>query len=83
MPTDSAAFPRAPDRADVELEREDLRARVTAAVESLPERCRLVMHLRWRDQLRHAEIAAIMGISVKGVEMQLSRGLRALRALLT
>ena len=80
---DSAAFHRAPERADVEFEREDLRARVTAAVESLPERCRLVMHLRWRDQLRHAEIAAIMGISVKGVEMQLTRGLRALRALLT
>jgi RNA polymerase sigma-19 factor, ECF subfamily len=54
-----------------------------AALESLPERCRLVMHLRWRDQLRHAEIASVMGISVKGVEMQLARGLRALRALLT
>ena len=80
---DSAPFQRAPERADVALEREDLRARVSAAVESLPERCRLVMHLRWREQLRHAEIASIMGISVKGVEMQLSRGLRALRAMLT
>lgn len=74
---------RSPERPDDALERRDTRARLHAALESLPERCRLVMHLRWRDQLRHAEIASIMGISVKGVEMQLSRGLRALRALLT
>ena len=73
---------RSPERPDDALEQRDLRAHVRAALESLPERCRIVMHLRWRDQLRHAEIAAIMGISVKGVEMQLSRGLRALRVIL-
>ena len=61
------------------LERADLRARLDAALESLPERCRLVMHLRWREQMRHAEIASVMGISVKGVEIQLARGLRAIR----
>jgi len=71
---------RPPEVADAALERADLRARLDAALESLPERCRLVMHLRWRDQMRHAEIAAVMGISVKGVEIQLARGLRAIRA---
>lgn len=74
---------RTPETTLERLEREELSARVGAAVESLPERCRLVMHLRWRERLPHAEIAAVMGISVKGVEMQLSRGLKALRALLT
>jgi RNA polymerase sigma-70 factor (ECF subfamily) len=74
---------RTPETTLDRLEREELSARVGAAVESLPERCRLVMHLRWRERLPHAEIAAVMGISVKGVEMQLSRGLKALRALLT
>ena len=49
------------------------------AVASLPERCRLVMHLRWRESMSYADIAGIMGISTKGVENQLSRGLRALR----
>lgn len=73
---------RVPETALERLEREELNARVTAAVESLPERCRLVMHLRWRERLPNAEIAAVMGISVKGVEMQLSRGLKALRAML-
>lgn len=79
----STSFQQMPERSDLALEREELSAQVSAAVESLPERCRLVMHLRWREQLRHAEIAEIMGISVKGVEIQLARGLRALRVLLT
>jgi RNA polymerase sigma-70 factor (ECF subfamily) len=68
-----------PETADVALERADLRARLDAALEALPERCRLVMHLRWREQMRYAEIAAVMGISVKGVEIQLARGLAAIR----
>jgi RNA polymerase sigma-70 factor (ECF subfamily) len=37
------------------------------------------MRLRWRDQLSYAEIAEVMGISVKGVENQLARGLKSLR----
>ena len=50
-----------------------------AALEALPEHCRLVMHLRWREQLHHAEIATVMGISIKGVENQLAPGLAAIR----
>jgi RNA polymerase sigma-70 factor, ECF subfamily len=50
------------------------------AIGELPHKCRLVMHLRWRDQMSYAEIAQVMGISVKGVEAHLGRGLRALRA---
>jgi RNA polymerase sigma-70 factor, ECF subfamily len=68
-----------PARADELLERAELDRRVHAALESLPERCRLVMHLRWREQLPYAQIADVMGISVKGVENQLARGLKALR----
>jgi RNA polymerase sigma-70 factor (ECF subfamily) len=58
----------------------ETRAAIDAAMESLPERCRLVMLLRWREQLSHAEIAEVLGISTKGVEGQLARGLRAMRA---
>jgi len=76
---DVRALHPVPERADERLDRADVRARLDAALESLPERCRLVMHLRWREQLRHAEIAEVMGISVKGVEIQLARGLAAIR----
>jgi RNA polymerase sigma-70 factor, ECF subfamily len=76
---DVRAIHRAPAQADDLLEAAELHARLDAAIESLPERCRLVMQLRWRDQLSYAEIAEVMGISAKGVENQLSRGLKALR----
>jgi len=56
-----------------------LHAELDRAVKSLPERCRLVMHLRWREGMSYADIAEVLGISVKGVENQLARGLRALR----
>jgi len=71
---------RAPRRPDELLDERERDARVRAAVAQLPERCRLVMQLRWQEQLGYSEIASILGISVKGVEIQLARGLRALRA---
>jgi RNA polymerase sigma-70 factor, ECF subfamily len=72
-----------PLRPDEVFAARDLRATLDALLAALPERCRLVMLLRWREQLSYAEIAAVMEISVKGVENQLARGLRALRERLT
>lgn len=74
------ALHRAPRRPDELLDERELAGRVRGAIAHLPERCRLVMQLRWEEQLAYAEIASILGISVKGVEIQLTRGLRALRA---
>ncbi|RMH22926.1 MAG: sigma-70 family RNA polymerase sigma factor, partial [Gemmatimonadetes bacterium] len=71
------------DAAERRLEAVDGRrraARIWQAVEALPARCREAMVLRWRHHLSHREIAEAMGISVKGVERQLTRGLAALRA---
>jgi RNA polymerase sigma-70 factor, ECF subfamily len=76
---DVRALHRAPPRPDDLLDDLERRSRLRAALEALPERCRLVMQLRWEEQLTHAEIAEVLGITVKGVERQLSRGLRALR----
>jgi RNA polymerase sigma-70 factor (ECF subfamily) len=76
---DVRALHAAPEPADAALDRAELRRRLDQAIASLPERCRLVMHLRWREQMPYAEIASVMGISVKGVENQLARGLAAIR----
>lgn len=73
------ALHRTPRRPDELLEEHERDARLRAAIALLPERCRLVMQLRWQEQLSHAEIAMVLGISVKGVEIQLMRGLRSLR----
>lgn len=68
--------------ADERLSAEELAAAIDRAVEQLPARCRLVFTLRWKQHLSYAEIAQIMGISVKGVEIQRARGIKAIRALL-
>lgn len=71
-----------PPQPDELLDRSQLEAQLAAAVASLPERCALVMRLRWREQMSYAEIAETMGISIKGVEKQLERGLKALRGMM-
>jgi RNA polymerase sigma-19 factor, ECF subfamily len=55
---------------------------VASAIASLPPRCREVITLRWVHGLSHSEIAETMGISIKAVENQVTRGLRTLRGLL-
>jgi RNA polymerase sigma-70 factor (ECF subfamily) len=66
---------------ETQLEQRETADRVQRAFAELPARCRLVMELRWREQLSYAEIAEALGISVKGVENQLARGLSRMREL--
>lgn len=56
----------------------DLATAIARAAEALPERCRAVF-LLWQRELRYAEIAEALGISVKTVETQLARAVRELR----
>ncbi|WP_434479612.1 RNA polymerase sigma-70 factor [Gemmatimonas sp.] len=68
--------PVAPDRL---YDQAETLQRLTVAFETLPERCRETMELRWRHELSYAEVASAMGTGVKAVEKQLARGLRLLR----
>jgi len=61
------------------VEASDLDTAIARAVETLPERCRLVYTLSRREQLSYAAIAAALGISVKTVEAQMARAFRILR----
>ena len=72
----------APTRPDTALETLEARSRLEAAMDALPPRLAQVMLMRWHGGLSYAEIADTLGISVKGVENQLGRGLKALRAAL-
>lgn len=65
-----------PDR-DVELR--ELADACRHAIHALPERRRAVVTLRWQHQMSHADIAHALGISVKGVEIHLTRALKTLR----
>ncbi len=57
----------------------ELTAAFEEAVRALPARRRRVLLLRWEGQLTHAEIAQVLGISVKGVETQIGRAMRFIR----
>jgi RNA polymerase sigma-70 factor (ECF subfamily) len=68
-----ALIPSLTDDPLEELEKKELEAEVQKAIEALPGRCKLVLTLRWDDGLRYAEIAEVLGISVKTVENQMAR----------
>jgi RNA polymerase sigma-70 factor (ECF subfamily) len=68
-----------PERAtDDRTLRNELTTSLRRAVDQLPIRRREIVLLRWR-QLSNAEIAEIMGISIKTVEAQVTRAFETLR----
>jgi RNA polymerase sigma-70 factor (ECF subfamily) len=66
--------------ADAELMASDLATAIQAAVEGLPPRCREVFVLLRTQALTYAEVAVILGISPKTVEVHMTRALAVLRA---
>jgi RNA polymerase sigma-70 factor (ECF subfamily) len=65
-----------------DVERDEVAARVRAALAALPDQQRAVIRLRWLDRLTHGEIAAVLGISVKTSENHANRAIHRLRELL-
>ncbi len=68
-----------PPSAGSDVAMKELDTAVREAVASLPDRCREVFELSRGAGLRYAEIASVMGISVKTVEAQMGKALRVLR----
>ncbi len=66
--------------ADEELRYGEVAEAAARAIESLPERCRLVFTLSRQQHLTYAEIAQTLDISVSTVETQMWRALKILRA---
>ncbi|ODT85274.1 RNA polymerase sigma factor [Phenylobacterium sp. SCN 70-31] len=64
------------------LEAQDVGRRVDAALQALPDRQREALVLCHYQELGNLEAAAVMGVSVEALESLLSRGRRALRAVL-
>jgi RNA polymerase sigma-70 factor (ECF subfamily) len=63
-----------------ELEAADLARAVARIVARLPERCREVFRLNRYHHLTYAEVAQVLNLSVKTVELHMARALRELRA---
>jgi RNA polymerase sigma-70 factor (ECF subfamily) len=64
---------------DHRIELTELVGQLREAIDQLPETRRHVLTLRWDHGLSYAEIATVVGSSVKAVENQLNRTLRQLR----
>jgi RNA polymerase sigma-70 factor (family 1) len=65
--------------ADLEVAAAETTAAVQRAVGRLPERCRLVFTLHREHGLTYAEVADVLGISPRTVEVQMGRALKSLR----
>jgi RNA polymerase sigma-19 factor, ECF subfamily len=82
-PVDALPFLPAHRDADAGQRAAELRAAIEAAVHGLPPRMREAFILSRRERLTHAEIAAVMGISIKTVQEQIGRALRQLHITLS
>lgn len=61
------------------LETEEMEKIIHAAIDKLPERCRIVFSLSRFEEMSYQEIAQQLEISPKTVENQISKALRLLR----
>ncbi|MBX2889646.1 MAG: RNA polymerase sigma-70 factor [Saprospiraceae bacterium] len=61
------------------IEQETLEDALHAAIETLPEKCRVVFSLSRFEQMSHREIAEQLGISVKTIENQITKAMKILR----
>ncbi len=81
--TDAAAVPIGMSEyaggADARRDRDELVDVIRAAIATLPTRAQLAIRLRVERQLTNIEIAEVMGISIKAVEFNIGRAVRALR----
>lgn len=57
----------------------ELKQRIAAALEALPEQCGRIFRMSRFEELRYQDIADVLGISVKTVENQMGKALKIMR----
>lgn len=58
----------------------ELKEKILAAIEELPPRCKLIFRMVREDGLKYAEVATLLELSVKTVEVQMGRAFSKMRA---
>jgi RNA polymerase sigma-70 factor (ECF subfamily) len=66
----------------INIEVEELNERIGKAIETLPERCRLVFSMSRFEEMTYREIAEDLDISIKTVENQITKALKLMRDIL-
>ena len=65
--------------ADERAHADELTRAIRTSIETLPERCELIFRMHREQDLSYAEIARVLGLSIKTVETQMGRALKSLR----
>jgi RNA polymerase sigma-70 factor, ECF subfamily len=68
---------------EIQYNLKELEAQLNKAVESLPEKRRIIFLMNRHDHLTYCEIAEVLGISGKTVENQMGKALKTLRSYLS
>ena len=65
-------FASAYENAETIMLNQELAQKIDAAIQQLPQRCKLIFKLAKEDKLKYKEIALLLNISVKTIDHQLS-----------
>ncbi len=68
---------------ETEFDLQEMEKDINKVIQNLPDKCRLIFLMSRNDHLTYAEIAEILGISIKTVENQMGKALKALRTRLS
>lgn len=70
------------EQASHKVIKSELEQQIAASIEKLPEQCRMVFKLSRFEEMKYAEIAAHLNISVKTVENHMGKALKLMRGYL-
>lgn len=82
--SEPTALPETPEAplATQNLEADETKKAIQKAIDTLPDRCRIIFCMSRFEEKSHKEIAAELDISTKTIENQITRALKVLRAAL-
>jgi RNA polymerase sigma-70 factor (ECF subfamily) len=76
---DNIAYIGDDERPDKKLDEREMELKIHQAIDELPEKCMEIFKMNRFENLKYAEIAGILDISIKTVETQMGRALKKLR----
>jgi len=75
-------FTSAYENAETILVNQELSQKIDAAIQQLPQRCKLIFKLAKEDKLKYKEIAVLLNISIKTIDHQLSIAIKKIASTL-
>lgn len=70
------------ENAETRLLNNELSYKIDAAIEQLPQRCKIIFKLAKEDKLKYKEIADLLNVSIKTIDNQVASAVKKLAAVL-